>query len=243
MSPGKQPTWYLLTDDFTSIVEAVKHGRITFDNLRKVTFFLVGTNVAEILAVLTALSRAGLPFLPAQILWLNLVTEGVQDVALAFEPGEPGISNQDPRPPREGIISRVLWERTILAGVVMTIGTLALFRMEMNVEDNLAEAQTVALTTMVLFEAFQVFNARTFRSVFRTNPASNPFVLIATLAALALHIGALYFPPTQYVLRVEPLPASAWLWIIPVSASIVLFMELHKALRPQVSGRRRTSCR
>ena len=229
----------LTDDDFTSIFEAVKQGRVTFDNLRKVTFFLVATNVAEILAVLTALSLGWpLPFQPAQILWLNLVTEGVQDVALAFEPAEPGVSDQPPRPPKEGIINRILWERTALAGIVMTVGTLALFRLELNIADSLAQAQTVALTTMVLFEAFQVFSARTFRSVFRTNPLSNPFVLIATLAALAIHIGALYFPPTQYVLRVEPLSLETWVRIIAVSAVIVLFMEAHKLIRPGVSGKR-----
>ena len=229
----------LTDDDFTSIFEAVKQGRVTFDNLRKVTFFLVGTNVAEILAVLASLALGWpLPFRPTQILWLNLVTEGVQHVALAFEPAEPGVAEQSPRPPREGIINRVLWERTAIAGVVMTVGTLALFRMELNIADNLAQAQTVALTTMVLFEAFQVFSARTFRSVFRSNPLSNPYVLIATLAALAIHIGSLYFPPTQYVLRVEPLSLETWVRIIAVSAVIVLFMELHKLIRPNLSGRR-----
>lgn len=224
----------VLTDDnFASIFAAVEQGRVTFDNLRKVTFFLIATNVAEILAVLVALSFGWpLPFLPAQILWLNLVTEGIQHIALAFEPGEEGVINRRPRPPGEGVINRLLWERTIISGIVMTIGTLALFRRELNLSDDLVIAQTVALTTMVLYEAFQVFNARSSRSIFRTNPFRNPFLFIATAAALALHIGALYFPPTQYVLRVEPLPLSTWLWIVPVGATIVIAMELHKLLRP-----------
>ncbi|MEZ4573023.1 MAG: HAD-IC family P-type ATPase [Thermomicrobiales bacterium] len=222
----------LTDDDFTSIYDAVREGRVTFDNLRKVTFFLVATNVAEILAVLTALTLGWpLPFRPAQILWLNLVTEGVQDVALAFEPGESGVVHRQPRPAGEGIINRVLWERTLIAGIVMTVGTLLLFRWQTNLGTSLAQAQTVALTTMVMFEAVQVFNARTTGSIFRSNPLSNPFLLVATLAALGLHIGALYFPPTQTVLRVEPLPLSNWAWIILVSLSIILFMELHKFLR------------
>jgi cation-transporting ATPase F len=110
----------LADDNFVSISAAVEEGRITFDNLRKVTLFLISTGAAEVAAILTGLLvQWPLPFLPAQILWLTLVTNGLQDVALAFEPGEAGIAKRRPRPRGEGIISAVLWQRTVLAGVVM----------------------------------------------------------------------------------------------------------------------------
>jgi P-type Ca2+ transporter type 2C len=116
----------VLTDDnFVSIYSAVEEGRITFENVRKVTFFLISSGVAEVLAILAALTLGlPLPFLPAQILWLNLVTNGLQDVALAFEPGERDVLKRPPRGKDEGIISRLLWERTVLAGFVMAAGTL-----------------------------------------------------------------------------------------------------------------------
>ncbi|MCS6803109.1 MAG: HAD-IC family P-type ATPase [Chloroflexota bacterium] len=236
----------LADDNFVSIVAAVEEGRITFDNLRNVTFFLVSTGAATVLAILTALTlRWPIPFLPTQLIWLNVVTNGLQDVALAFEPGERGVLRRRPRPRTEGLLSRTLWERTIVAGIVMGIGTLAMFWWELNQSGSLTQAQTVALTTMVIFQMFQVGNSRSERlSVFQKSPFSNPFLFIATTAALLIHIAALYFPPTQFVLRVEPISLDAWLRIIPVAATIIVAMEIHKLIRrprpdrPGSGGRR-----
>jgi magnesium-transporting ATPase (P-type) len=228
----------VLTDDnFVSIYSAVEEGRITFENIRKVTFFLISSGVAEVLAILAALTLGlPLPFLPAQILWLNLVTNGLQDVALAFEPGERDVLKRPPRAKDEGIISRLLWERTVLAGLVMAAGTLALFWWELDRTGSLERAQTVALTTMVLFQMFHVGNARSeFTSVFRINPFSNPFLLLAALAALVVHVAALYLPPTQFILRVEPIELEAWIRITLVASTIIAAMELHKYLRRDLS--------
>jgi Ca2+-transporting ATPase len=224
----------VLTDDnFVSIYAAVEEGRVTFDNLRKVTFFLISTGAAEVAAILTTLLlRWPLPFLPAQILWLNLVTNGLQDVALAFEPGEPGILARRPRARREGILSSLLWERTVVAGLVMAAGTLSTFGWELAAHGGLGRAQTVALTTMVLFQVFHVGNSRSeARSALALHPWSNPFLFVATAAALAVHVGALYLPPTQFVLRVEPLDLATWLRMGLVASSVVLAVEIHKRLR------------
>ncbi len=223
----------LADDDFTSIVAAVEEGRVTFDNVRKVTFFLVSTGAAMIVALLAGVwLRWPLLMLPAQLLWLNLVTNGLQDVALAFEPGEEGVLRRRSRRTDDGVLSRLLWERTAVAGVVMAAGTLALFRWELDRSGSVAMAQTVALTTMVVFMAFHVGNARSeHRSVFRVNPFSNPFLFLATLSALGVHVAALYLPPTQYVLRVEPIGLAHWMMIVVVAATILLAIEAHKLLR------------
>jgi Ca2+-transporting ATPase len=223
----------LADDNFVSIKAAVEEGRITFDNLRKVTFFLVSTGAAAIIIILTALSAGWpLPMVAAQLLWLNLVTNGLQDVALAFEPGEPDVLARSPRPRDEGVMSRLLWERTVVGGLVMAVGTLAMFRWELDVTGSLIRAQTVALTTMVLFQMFHVGNCRSeHRSVFRKSPWSNPFLFVASAAALLIHAGALYFRPTQVILRVEPIELAAWIRIVAVAATIVLVVELHKWLR------------
>ncbi|HUF92661.1 MAG TPA: HAD-IC family P-type ATPase [Candidatus Limnocylindria bacterium] len=223
----------LADDNFASIYAAVQEGRITFDNLRKVTFFLISTGAAEVLAILTALLvQWPLPFLPAQILWLNLVTNGLQDVALAFEPGEPGVLQRPPRSRDEGVISRLLWERTLLAGVVMAAGTLLLFWWELSESGEVGRAQTVALTTMVLFQVFHVGNCRSERrSLFALSPWSNPFLFAATAAALLVHVAALYLPPTQLLLRVEPLDAGAWIRMTLVASTILIAVEAHKLLR------------
>jgi len=163
----------VLTDDnFVSIYAAVEEGRVTFDNLRKVTFFLLSTGAAALAAIVASLFLGWpLPFLPAQLLWLNLVTNGLQDVALAFEPGKPGVLRRPPRAPQEEIISPLLWERTGVAGLIMAAGTLYLFWWELEATGDLGRAQTVALTTMVVFQMFHVGNCRSeSRSVFVVNP-------------------------------------------------------------------------
>jgi calcium-translocating P-type ATPase len=223
----------LADDNFVSIYAAVEEGRVTFDNLRKVTFFLISTGAAMIVTILAALLlRWPLPMLPAQLLWLNLVTNGLQDVALAFEPGEPGVRTRPPRPRHEGIISGLLWERTVLSGIVMAIGTLALFWWELQLTGSLAKAQTVALTTMVLFQVFQAGNARSdYQSVFVRSPLLNPFLFVATAAALTVHVAALYLPFTQFVLRVEPIEPAAWVRMVLVALTIIVVVEGHKLVR------------
>ncbi len=227
----------LADDNFVSIVAAVEEGRVTFDNIRKVTFFLVSTGAAEITAIVVAVwLQWPLILLPAQLLWLNLVTNGLQDVALAFEPAEKGVLR---RPPRRsgGVLDRLMWERVVLAGVVMGAGMLALFRWELNASGSLIRAQTVALTTMVVYQVFQAGNSRSeTESVFRRSPFSNRFLLIATATALGIHIAALYLPPTQYVLRVEPIGIDAWIRIVAVATTILFAMELHKIFRRRDPG-------
>jgi magnesium-transporting ATPase (P-type) len=237
----------LADDNFVSIHDAVEEGRVTFDNVRKVTFFLVSTGAAAIFMILTALGAGWpLPMVAAQLLWLNLVTNGLQDVALAFEPGEPDVLDRPPRPRDEGVMSRLLWERTAVAGVVMAAGTLALFRWELDQSGSLVRAQTVALTTMVLFQMFHVGNCRSeYRSIFSKSPLSNPFLFVATAAALLVHVGALYFGPMQVVLRVEPIDRDAWLRMIAIAATIVAAVEVHKLLRRprEIAARRAPGAR
>jgi len=223
----------LADDAFVSIYAAVDEGRVTFDNLRKITYFLVSTGIAEVLAILGALALGWpLLLLPAQILWLNLVTEGLQDVALAFEPGEPDVLERRPRPRSEPILTPLLWERTAVVAIVMAAGTLALFGWSFARSGSLIEAQTIALTTMVLFQTFQIGNARSERrSVLRIDPLSNRFLFASALGALAVHLAALSWGPTQLLLRVEPIDPPAWPLMVAVALSVVAAGEAHKALR------------
>lgn len=223
----------LADDNFVSIYAAVEEGRVTFENVRKATFFLISTGAALVIAILASVAlNWPLPMVAAQLLWLNLVTNGLQDVALAFEPGDKDVLSRSPRSPTEGILSRLLWERTLVAGLVMAVGTLALFKWELDRGTSLEHAQTVALTTMVLFQVMHVGNARSEGlSIFAKSPLSNPFLFVATAAALLVHIGALYFPPSQYVLRVEPLEAEAWVRMTLIALSIIVAIEAHKLIR------------
>jgi magnesium-transporting ATPase (P-type) len=232
----------VVDDNFASIAAAVREGRVAFDNVRKTTFFLISSGAAAIIAVLASIFlRFTLPFLPTQLLWINLVTNGVQDVALAFEPGEKNVLHRPPRPRTEGVISGLLWERTALAGGVMAAGTLALFLHELDASGDVDRARTVAVTTMVLFQAFHVGNCRSeHRSAFAKSPFSNRFLFVGTALALGLQILALHLPATQYVFGFEPLDARTWLAMVVVASSVVAAVEAHKlARRPRRQAERR----
>jgi Ca2+-transporting ATPase len=223
----------LADDNFTTIVDAVRVGRVTFANIRKVTFFLVSTAAGLALAILTAL-WLGWPLLmvPAQLVWLNIVTSGLQDLALAFEPGARTVLRSRPRPVGEGVMSRLLWERTVISGAVMAAGTLWMFHRELAASGSLEYAQTTALSTMVIFQAFQAGNARsTSRSLLRISPFANRFLFLATAAAVTLHVAALYLPATRIALRVEPLRPETWAMIVAVALSILVVVEAHKVIR------------
>jgi magnesium-transporting ATPase (P-type) len=221
----------LTDDDFVSIYRAVEQGRVTFDNIRKATFFLVSTGAAAIVVLLTALASGWqMPLLAVQLLWLNLVTNGVQDVALAFEPAEQGVLGRPPRDRREGMLTPALWRRVALTGTVMGAIALALFWWSLDRTGSIEQARTVALTALVIAQAYHVFNSRALaRSVFRTNPLSNRFLLAAQVTALVVHVGALYLPATQFVLRVEPIDAASWARILLAGLAVILVNELHKA--------------
>lgn len=230
---AKEAADMVITDDnFVSIFSAVEEGRVVFDNVRKATFFLIATGVAVIIPVLGSIFVGfPLPFLPSQLIWLNLVTKGVQDVFIAFEPGEKDILKRPPRPPREGVISPLLWERTIVSGAVMAAGTIALFLIE-NRNGDLEQARTVALTTMVVFQVFHISNSRSeHQSAFSRSPLLNPLLVVGTIIAVLIHIGALYWGPAQYILRVEPLSLQQWATIIAVAFSVIIAVDLHKLIR------------
>jgi Ca2+-transporting ATPase len=173
-----------------------------------------------------------LPYLPAQILWLNLVTNGFQDVALAFEPGEKDVLSRMPRPAGEKILSSLMIQRTIIMGTVMGIGTLLIFYLEFAAGIPLATARTVALTTMVFFQFFQALNCRSETlSVFKMNPLDNPFLFVSMIAAFFAHLAVLYVPSLQYVFRTVPLSAPQWGFIALLSTTILIVVELDKFIR------------
>jgi Ca2+-transporting ATPase len=224
----------VITDDnFVSIVAGIEEGRIAYDNVRKVTYLLISTGVGEVLVVLGALA-AGLPipFTAVQLLWLNLVTNGIQDVALAFEPGEPGVMERPPRPPRQRIIDRVMIERTVLAGALFGILGLASWTWLILDDRSVAEARNYLVQLFVLFEIFHIGNSRSeTRSLFAVSPLDNPVLFAGTLGAVAVHLAATYTPFFQDLLGVSPLTLPEWGVLVALAATIVVVMETHKWFR------------
>ena len=223
----------LADDNFATIYAAVEEGRVVFDNIRKVIMFLIPTGLGLILTVIASIAlRLPLPFLPAQAVWINLVTNGLQDVAMAFEPAEEDVGRRPPRDPRERVMTRPMIERTILVGFVLLAGTLASFVWQLGAGAGLDYARTVSMTTMVLFQNFHIFNSRSFaKSFFQINPLSNRFLFVSIVAALGLHVLALYWGPMQSVLRTEPLRLETWLVMVPIAATVLLAVEVDKGIR------------
>lgn len=238
---AKETAEIVITDDnFTSIFTAVKEGRVVFANIRKVVLFLLSSGLGQvILILLTLVLLLPLPLLPAQIIWMNLVTNGLQDVAMAFEPPEKGIERLKPRPLKEPVISRLMMERLIIIGVVLALGTLGTFWWQLSEGASIDQARTVALTTMVLFQLFNVFNARSeIRSVFRMNPLSNRFLFISIIASMIAQVLVIYWAPLQAIFRTTPLGLNEWLVIVPVALSVIAVVEVEKAVRGLLAKRR-----
>ena len=221
----------LADDNFASITNAVEEGRVVFANIRKVTYFLLSTGVGLVLTILSALFAPWpLPYVAAQVLWINLVTKGLQDVALAFEPGEPGLLTEPPRDPQEGVINRPVLHRMVWLGVFMAIGTMGTFWWILQQDVSLELARSVAMTQMVMFQFFHLFNCRSFhRSIFKVSFFGNPYVVGAVGISLLAHLGILHLPFMQVVFDTEPIPLEIWGIIVAVSFSIIVVAEVDKA--------------
>jgi len=220
-------------DNFATIVGAVEEGRVVYDNIKKVTLFLVSCGFGELLTILvTILLGFPIPYIPAQILWLNLVTNGLQDVALAFEPAEEGVLRRAPRSPKEGVLSPLMIQRIILMGIILAAGTLFVFISRLNAGVPLETARTAALTTMVFFQFYQALNCRSeTQSVFRMSLLKNPFLLFSMIAAFFAQLAVIYVPALQWIFRTEPITVSGWIEILAVSVSIIIAVEIDKWLR------------
>lgn len=231
---AKEASDMVLTDDnFASIFHAVREGRIVFDNIRKVTFFLIPTGVASILSIILAmLFSVPIPYVPAQILWINLVTNALQDIALAFEPGEKGVLTRPPRDPKEGIMSRLLIERTIIVGALISAGIVFNFINALESGASLERARTVAVTTMVFFQFFQAWNSRSeYESIFKISLLSNPFLFLSLIAATIAQLAFIYVPTLQWIFRTEPISIKDWQNVLLVALSVIIVVEIDKWLR------------
>ena len=178
--------------------------------------------------------------LPSQIIWLNFITDGFLDLALAMEPNNPEIGKGKFKRPGKYFFDSLMFERMVIMGLVMAIGTLFLFLHY--VDFGMQKAMTVALTTLAVFQWFNAWNCRSKkRSVFEMNPFSNKFLVGATVLVIGLQIAAVYNPFFQKILRTVPLTIMDWVIIVSISTSILVVEEIRKILynRKKRSSRRK----
>ncbi len=246
----------VLTDDnFATIVAAVEEGRAIFANIRKFLRYLLSSNIGEVmtmffgvvLAKVIGLHVEGdawcLPLLATQILWINLVTDGAPALALGVDPADTDLMNRPPRPRREGVITPRMWRGILFVGAIMAAGTLLI--LDASLPGGLIEgsgtmryAQTMAFTTLVLFQLFNVFNARSdeqsaFRGLFQ-----NRWLWGAVGLSLSLHVAVIYVPFLQSAFSSASLTPGDWLRCAAVASSVLWLRELSKLISHQPSRQR-----
>ena len=220
----------LLDDDFGNILSAVEEGRSIYITIKKVILYLFSTGLGEAAVIFTTLLLGlPLPLLAVQILWLNFVTDGFLDVALAMEPKEENLLSRYFEHPKKYLVDGLMALRMFLMASPMVIGTLYLF--VSSIGSDLTKAWTVSLTALAVFQWFNAWNCRSdTESVFHANPFSNRYLVFATMIVVSLQLLAVYSPFLQGVLHTTALSSSDWFRIVAVASSIVLVEELRKSI-------------
>jgi Ca2+-transporting ATPase len=230
---SKETADMVLTDDnYASIVSAIEEGRIIYSNIRKFVFYLISCNIGEILVIFfSMLAGLPLPLTPIQLLWLNLVTDGAPALALGLEEGDPDIMDRPPRPPKEPVINREMMLGIGVQAVVMTAAVLIAFIYGLNhFPGNLAAAQTVAFTTLVVSELLRAFTARSeYYSLFKIGPLSNRWMIYAVGSSFMLLLLVIYIPFLQRFFGTVSMTLNDWLVMIPLMLMASVAAEITKA--------------
>lgn len=229
---AKETADLIITDDnFASLVDGIEQGRIVYANIRKVIALLIATGFSALLLFfLTVFAGLPMPMIAVQLLWLNLVANGLQDVALAFEPAEGGELNRPPRKPTEPIFERHIIQHVLVIGGVMGVLAFCVFAWLINNGMPLEEARNMTLMQMVLFGNIHAFCARSeLQSVFAIRFFSNPFLMLAIPFAQLVHISAMYLPGISDVLQLQPITLWEWSILAAISLLLLIIEELHKA--------------
>lgn len=220
----------LLDDNLKTIVSAIEEGRVIYKTIKKVILYLLSTSLGEVLVIVGALLlNYPLPVLAVQIIWLNFVTDGFLDVALAMDSKEKDILKQKFHRPNKYLIDKIMIQRMIMFSLIIGFGTLLLFKQYYLID--MTKALTISLTTLAVFQWFNAWNCRSEKeSIFNPGIFSNKYLIGATLIIVSLQFLAIYNPFFQAILKTAPLNFSEWLMIILVSSSIVIFEELRKII-------------
>jgi P-type Ca2+ transporter type 2C len=245
----------LTNDNFASIVAAVEEGRAIFANIQKFLRYLLSSNIGEVLVMFLGVVLAGViglvpepgqaivvPLLATQILWINLLTDSGPALALGIEPADHEVMERPPRDPRESVISGRMWFDIVFVGVIMAVGTLGVMDWALaggllvGGSGSMAYARTLAFTTLVFFQLFNVFNARFDDQSAFHRLGSNRWLWLAVLLSALLQVAVIYTPFLHAAFGTVPLNASDWLICIGIASSVLWLMELKK-LALRLTGR------
>ncbi len=218
----------LLDDNFGSIISAVEEGRNIYKTIKKVVLYLFSTSLGEVLIISGALFLAlPIPLMPAQIIWLNFVTDGFLTIALAMEPKEKTLLKESFKKPNKYLIDKQMTIRMLLMAITMMITGLWIFTQYY--QDSLVKGLTGSLTVLAVIQWFNAWNCRSNnKSIFTMNPLKNLYLIGATILVILLQIFAVYNPIANKILHTTPLEGRDWLLIILISLSIIAVDEIRK---------------
>lgn len=252
-SVSKESAAVVLTDDnFATIAAAVEEGRRVYDNLVKSLAFVLPTNLGLAMILICAVAffpfdavsrELLLPMAPTQLLWVNVVASVALALPLAFEAKEPDVMSRPPRRPDEPIFGAFVVIRTVVAAALMTAGAIGLFLYEYDIstadEAALAKAQTMAVTTVVMFQIFYMLSCRSLRdSILRIGAFSNPAVFLGIAAITALQLAFIYAPPMQALFGTAPLAVRDLALSVLAGMVILPVISVEKCLRSRTKGAR-----
>lgn len=222
----------LLDDNFSTIIAAIEQGRIIYDNIKKVVLYLLSDSFSEILIILGSFAMGlPLPFLPAQILWVNLVADSLPNLALTVEKGEKDVMLEKPQVSKTPILDKERKILITLISLVTGLGTLFVFYIFWKQTGDIDLARTIAFTALAVDSLLYVFSCRSLRrSIFNKQFFSNIYLIGAVMFSFVLQLLAIYWKPLQGVLRTKPLNLEHWTYIILISLIVIFIIETVKRL-------------
>lgn len=232
---AKETSAMIITDDnFKSIVSGIKEGRNAYSNIRKISYMLLSCGIAEVLFFIMSIAfDLPMPLVAIQLLWLNIVTDGLQDFALSFESAENDIMKEKPRNPKESIFNKTLLFEVLLSGLVMSaivFGVWVHLVKYANMEIHLARAYI--MTLMVFLQNFHVLNCRSEKtSIFRISLLSNPLIIVSILSAILLQIVVSEVDIFSKYLQISTVPIMHMLYLCIMALPILLVMEIYKKIK------------
>jgi Ca2+-transporting ATPase len=241
----------LADDNFASIVAAVEEGRAIFANIRKFLRYLLSSNIGEVLTMFGGVllaERIGLapvegavvlPLLATQILWINLVTDGPPALALGMDPAEERLMQRPPRPAGEGVLTPRMWRGIVFVGLVMAGGTL--FVLDASLPGGFVEgtrdlryAQTMAFTTLVLFQMFNVLNARSDQQSAFVHLFTNGWLWAAIAGSIGLQCLVVYLPALQQAFGTQTLSLADWGRCLAAASTVLWLREISKVIERRI---------
>ena len=232
----------IIDDNFKSIVKGIKEGRVAYANIRKIIYFLISCGMAEVIFFcLSIIFNLPMPLVAIQLLWLNVVTDGIQDFALSFEKAEKGILKEKPRSPSESIFNKVLLKEILVSGLVIGLVvfiTWYLLLNKFNLEVNVARGYIMAL--MVFIQNIHVFNCRSeSKSAFSVPLKNNKLIVFGVIASVLLQIIVMEVPFLANLLQTKSIPIIHLVLLFTVATSILIIIEIYKFINNKIKKKKR----